>query len=110
MSVRKKPEHPLFCKRYHIKRYFFLLLYFHAGALAWEAILAEGIDGLQMRPVHSRKPIMDCLDERAVRFAIEQDRQSVSKAKKAWQQATGKQAERYNIQMFLSALAQDISV
>ena len=32
------------------------------------------------------------LDEEAVRKAIEEDRQSVSKAREAWQNATGKEA------------------
>mgnify|MGYP002748334397 CR=1 FL=1 len=68
---------------------------------AWvKRFLTEGIDGLQTRPGRGRKPIMDCSDEQAVRLAIEQDRQSVSRAKEAWQQATGKRAERYNVQMF----------
>ena len=53
---------------------------------------------------------MDCSDEQAVRSAIEQDRQSVSKAKIAWQQATGKEASNLTFKRFLSALAQDISV
>ena len=72
--------------------------------------LAEGIEGLQTRPGRGRKPIMDCSDEQAVRLAIEQDRQSVSKAKQAWQQATGKKASDITFKRFLSALAQDISV
>ena len=33
---------------------------------------------------------MDCSDEESVRKAIENDRQSVKKAKEAWQQASGK--------------------
>lgn len=53
---------------------------------------------------------MDWSDEQAVRSAIEQDRQSVSKAKIAWQQATGKEASNLTFKRFLSALAQDISV
>ena len=76
---------------------------------AWvKRFLTEGIDGLKTR--HGRKPIMDCSDEQAVRLAIEQDRQSVSKAKAAWQQATGKHASDMTFKRFLSALAQDISV
>lgn len=78
---------------------------------AWaKRFLAEGIEGLQTRPGRGRKPIMDCSDEQAVRLAIEQDRQSVSKAKEVWQQATGKRASDITFKRFLSALAQDISV
>ena len=78
---------------------------------AWvKRFLSKGIGGLQTRPGRGRKPIMDCSDEQAVRLAIEQDRQSVSKAKQAWQQATGKQASDITFKGFLSALAQDISV
>jgi transposase len=72
--------------------------------------LSEGIAGLQTRPGRGRKPIMDSSDEAAVRAAIEQDRQSVSKAKASWQQATGKEASDMTFKRFLSALAQDISV
>jgi transposase len=72
--------------------------------------LSEGISGLETRPGRGRKPIMDCSDEQAVRTAIEQDRQSVSKAKVAWQEATGKEASESTFKRFLSALAQDISV
>ena len=70
----------------------------------------EGIKGLETRPGRGRKPIMDCTDEEAVRLAIEQDRQSVDKAREAWQQATGKEASVSTFKRFLSALAQDISV
>lgn len=51
----------------------------------------------------------DCTDEEVVRKAIEQDRQSVSKAREAWQKATGKEASDQTFKRFLSALAQDIS-
>jgi transposase len=78
---------------------------------AWvKRFLSEGIPGLQTRPGRGRKPIMDCLDEGVVRAAIEQDRQSVSKAGSAWQEATGKEASDLTFKRFLSALAQDISV
>ena len=78
---------------------------------AWvKRFLTEGITGLQTREGRGRKPIMDCSDDQAVRAAIEQDRQSVSKAKIAWEQATGKQASNLTFKRFLSALAQDISV
>ena len=40
----------------------------------------NGIKGLETRPGQGRKPIMYCSDEEAVRKAIEEDRQSVSKA------------------------------
>ena len=78
---------------------------------AWvKRFLSEGISGLQTRPGRGRKPIMDCSDEEAVRAAIEQDRQSVSKAKASWQEATGKEASDLTFKRFLSVLAQDISV
>ncbi len=78
---------------------------------AWvKRFLSEGISGLQTRPGRGRKPIMDSSDEKAVRAAIEQDRQSVSKAKSSWQAATGKEASDLTFKRFLSALAQDISV
>jgi transposase len=64
--------------------------------------LLEGIKGLQTRPGRGWKPVMDCTDEEAVRAAIEQDRQSVSKA-------TGKEASDLTFKRFLSALAQNIS-
>ena len=70
----------------------------------------EGLKGLETRPGRGRKPIMDCSDEEAVRWAIEQDRQSVNKAREAWQQASGKEASESTFKRFLSALAQDISV
>ena len=70
----------------------------------------EGIDGLRTRPGRGRKSIMDSSDEEAVRRAIEQDRQCVSKAKTAWEQATGKETSEMTFKRFLSALAQDISV
>jgi transposase len=78
---------------------------------AWvKRFLPEGITGLQARPGRGRKPVMDCTDGEAVRAAIEQDRQSVSKARAAWQKATGKEAGDLTFKRFLSALAQDISV
>ena len=70
----------------------------------------EGLKGLETRPGRGRKPIMDCSDEEAVRQAIEQDRQSVNRAREAWQQASGKEASESTFKRFLSALAQDISV
>ena len=70
----------------------------------------EGVKGLETRPGRGRKPIMDCSDEESVRRAIEQDRQSVNKAREAWQQASGKEASESTFKRFLSALAQDISV
>lgn len=70
----------------------------------------NGINGLETRPGQGRKPIMDCSDEETVRKAIEQDRQSVSKAREAWQNATGKEASDITFKRFLEALVQDISV
>ena len=82
----------------------------HVSVNSWvKRFLAEGINGLQTRPGRGRKPIMDCTDEEVVRKAIEQDRQSVGKAREAWQKATGKEASDLTFKRFLSALAQDIS-
>lgn len=78
---------------------------------AWVKRYEEnGIKGLKTRPGQGRKPIMDCSDEKAVRKAIEEDRQSVSKAREAWQNATGKEASDITFKRFLEALVQDISV
>ena len=71
--------------------------------------LLEGISGLETRKGRGRKPIMDCSDEEAVRKAIENDRQSVNKAREAWQNAVGKEASESTFKRFLSVLAQDIS-
>ena len=82
----------------------------HVSVNFWvKRFMQEGISGLQTRPGRGRKPIMDCTDEEVVRKAIEQDRQSVSKAREAWQKATGKEASNLTFKRFLSALAQDIS-
>lgn len=70
----------------------------------------EGMEGLKTRPGRGRKRIMNSSDEEFVRRAIEQDRQCVSKAKAAWERATGKKASDMTFKRFLSALAQDISV
>mgnify|MGYP002659437400 FL=1 len=81
----------------------------HVSVNSWvKRFLSEGIDGLQTRPGRGRKPVMNCTDEEVVRKAIEQDRQSVSKAREAWQKATGKEASDLTFKRFLSALAQDI--
>lgn len=78
---------------------------------AWvKRFKSEGIKGLKTRSGRGRKPIMSNSDEEAVRRAIEQDRQSVSKARAAWEQASGKTASNATFKRFLSALAQDISV
>lgn len=68
----------------------------------------NGIKGLETRPGQGRKPIMDCSDEEAVRKAIEEDRQSVSKAREAWEKASGKKARDITFKCFLGALVQDI--
>lgn len=82
----------------------------HVSVNAWvKRFKSEEIDGLNTRSGRGRKPIMDCSDEEAVHRAIEQDRQSVSKARAAWEQASGKEASDSTFKRFLSALAQDIS-
>lgn len=70
----------------------------------------EGVKGLETRPGRGRKPIMDSSDEEAVHRAIEEDRQSVNRARESWQQSSGKEAGESTFKRFLSALAQDISV
>lgn len=83
----------------------------HISVNSWvRRFEAEGLKGLETRPGRGRKPIMDCTDEAAVRQAIENDRQSVRKAKEAWQQASGKEASESTFRSFLSALARDIDV
>ena len=82
----------------------------HISVNNWvKRYLLEGISGLETRKGRGRKPIMDCSDEKAVRKAIENDRQSVNKAREAWQNAVGKEASESTFRRFLSALAQDIS-
>ena len=83
----------------------------HISVNSWvKRFDTEGIKGLETRPGRGRKPIMDNSDEDAVRIAIENDRQSVMKAKEAWQQASGKKASESTFRAFLSALARDIDV
>lgn len=63
----------------------------HISVNSWVKRFEEfGIDGLSTRPGRGHKSIMDCSDEQIVHKAIEQDRQSVSKAREAWLNATGK--------------------
>ncbi len=82
----------------------------HISVNNWvKRYLLEGISGLETRKGRGRKPIMNCSDEEAVRKAIENDRQSVNKAREAWQNAVGKEANETTFKRFLSALAQDIS-
>ncbi len=69
----------------------------------------EGISGLKTRSGRGRKPIMGIQDKEAIRKAIENDRQSVNKAREAWQKAVGKEASESTFKRFLSVLAQDIS-
>ena len=69
----------------------------------------EGISGLKTRSGRGRKPIMDIQDKEVVRKAIENDRQSVNKAREARQKAVGKEASESTFKRFLSVLAQDIS-
>jgi transposase len=83
----------------------------HISVNSWvKRFEVEGIKGLETRPGRGRKPIMDSSDEEAVRKAVENDRQSVMKAKEAWQQASGKEASESTFRAFLSALARDIDV
>ena len=69
----------------------------------------NGIKDLETCPDQGRKPIMDCSDEEAVREAIEEDRQSVSRAREVWEKVSGKKASDIAFKRFLGALVQDIS-
>ena len=69
----------------------------------------NGIKGLETRPGQGRKPIMDYSDEELVRKAIEKDRQSVSKAREAWEKTSDKKASDITFKHFLGTLVQDIS-
>ncbi len=80
------------------------------SAYSWiKRYKADGIKGLEPKSGSGRKPIIDCSDEEIIRKAIEEDRQSVSKAREAWQNATGKEASDATLKHFLSVLVQDIS-
>ncbi|EFZ37815.1 hypothetical protein HMPREF0663_10184 [Hoylesella oralis ATCC 33269] len=57
---------------------------------------AEGMEGVRKRSEQERKPIMDCSNKDTVRHAIEQDRQSVSKTRAAWEQAKKRAAQLSN--------------
>ncbi|EJW89741.1 transposase, partial [gut metagenome] len=73
----------------------------HVSVNAWiKRFKSEGIEGLKTRSGRGRKPIMDCSDEEAVCHAIDQDRQSVSKARAAWEQASGKKASDSTFKRF----------
>ena len=77
----------------------------HISVNSWvKRFESEGIKGLETRPGRGRKPIMDCSDEEAVRKAIENDRQSVEKAKEAWQQVSGKEASESTFRAFFIRL------
>lgn len=74
----------------------------HISVNSWlKRFQEEGIHGLETRPGRGRKPIMDCSDEEAVRAAIEKDKQSVKKAKEAWQKASGKEASESTFKFFI---------
>jgi len=60
----------------------------------------EGIKGLETRSGRGCKLIMDSSDEEVVRIAIENDRQSVRKAREAWQLSTGKEASESRSGLF----------
>lgn len=98
--------HALPCRIAQIVRAFKQASRFADGDVAcirqlWvKRFMQEGISGLHTRPGRGRKPIMDCTDEEVVRKAIEQDRQSVSKAREAWQKATGKEASDQTFKRF----------
>ena len=73
----------------------------HISVNSWvKRFECEGVTGLDTRPRRGRKPIIDSSDGEAVRRAIENDWQSVKKAKEVWQQASGKKASESTFQAF----------
>ena len=57
----------------------------------------------------NREDFKDYSDEELVRKAIEKDRQSVSKAREAWEKTSDKKASDITFKHFLGTLVQDIS-
>ena len=53
---------------------------------------------------------MDCSDKEALCKSIEEDRQSESIVREAWQNATGKEVSDITFKRFLETLVQDMSV
>lgn len=73
----------------------------HISVNSWvKRFESEGVKGLETRPGRGRKPIMDRSDEEAVCKAIENDIQSMKKAKEAWRQASGKDASESTFRAF----------
>lgn len=62
----------------------------------------NGIKGLEACPGQDRKPIMDCSDEEAVRKAIEEDRQSVFKAREALKKTSAQKSTTLPSNVFRS--------
>ncbi len=72
---------------------------------------SDGIAGLKNKAGNGRKRIISTKkDKEAVREAIRQHRQSVSKARAAWEEATGKKIKDGAFRNFLSSMAQDLDV
>ena len=72
---------------------------------------SDGMAGLKNKSGNGRKRIISTKeDKEAVREAIRQHRQSVSKARAAWEEATGKKIKDGAFRNFLSSMAQDLDV
>ena len=72
---------------------------------------SEGMAGLKNKSGNGRKRIISTKEDmEAVREAIRQHRQSVFKARAAWEEATGKKIKDGAFRNFLSSMAQDLDV
>jgi transposase len=68
----------------------------------------EGIEGLKTKPGRGRKPLLDKeKDSTAVRTAVEQNRQSLSAAKAAFEASSGKTVSEETLRRFLKVLVAD---
>lgn len=84
----------------------------HVSVNSWlKRYNLEGISGLRIKKGRGRKPLIDLqLDETLVLESIKKHRQSVSKAKSAWEEATDKAVSKSTFKRFLKSLAEDINV
>lgn len=72
---------------------------------------SDGMAGLKNKSGNGRKRIISTKEDReAVREAIGQHRHSVSRARAAWEEATGKKIKDGVFRNFLSLMAQDLDV
>lgn len=84
----------------------------HVSVNGWlKRYKKEGIAGLKTKPGRGRKPVLNKeTDREAVLEAVKANRQRISLAKAAWEQAEpGKAVGRDTFRNFLKVLADDIS-